>query len=324
MTAHRSAAPPGPAPRAALPDAVRKRFPIFEHTVYVNSCSQGALSDAVRDAYAAYLRDWDERGAPWNYWLEKTEEARLAFAGLIGAERDEIAVTTSLSAGVSALASALRFDTGRPKVVVTDFEFPTVGQIWHAQELRGAEIVHVAPEEDGTIPLERFEAAIDERTALVSVTHVCYRTGSRLDVGGVVRLAHERGALALVDAYQSAGAIPIDVRALGADFLAAGTVKYLLGSAGLGFLFCRRGLAERLLPTQTGWFADEDVFAMDIYDYSPARTARRFEAGTPPIPNIYAGVAGIGLVCEAGITAIEEHVRGLTASLIEGVGDLGG
>jgi selenocysteine lyase/cysteine desulfurase len=308
----------------ALPARVRHRFPILERLVYVNSCSQGALSDSVRASYEDYLRDWDEQGAPWEYWVERAEAARAGFAGLIGADADEVAVTTSLSAGVSALFSGLRFEGDRTTIVVSDFEFPTVGQIAHAQELRGRRVVHVPEGADTTIPLEHFDAAIDERTALVAVTHVCYRNGSRVDLEGVIRLAHERGALVLVDAYQAAGAIPLDVRALDADFLAAGTVKYLLGSAGLGFLYCRSDLIERIRPTSTGWFADEDIFRMDIHDYSPSPTARRFEHGTPPIPNIYAGLAGLELVQEIGIAETEEHVRGLTALLIDGVDELGG
>jgi selenocysteine lyase/cysteine desulfurase len=303
---------------------VRHRFPILERLVYVNSCSQGALSDSVRESYEEYLRDWDEQGAPWEYWVERAEAARAAFAGLVGADADEVAVTTSLSAGVSALFSGLRFEGERTAIVVSDFEFPTVGQIAHAQELRGRQVVHVPEAADTTIPLEHFDAAIDERTALVAVTHVCYRNGSRVDVEGVIRLAHERGALVLVDAYQAAGAIPLDVRALDADFLAAGTVKYLLGSAGLAFLYCRRDLIERIRPTSTGWFADEDIFRMDIHDYSPSPTARRFEFGTPPIPSIYAGLAGLELAQEIGIADTEKHVRELTAQLMDGVEDLGG
>ena len=310
--------------RAALPDRVRHRFPILERQVYVNSCSQGALSDAVRQAYADYLRDWEEKGAPWEYWVERAETARASFAGLVNAHPDEVAVTTSLSAGVSAVMSGLRFEGGRTKIVVSDFEFPTVGQISHAQELRGRRVVHVPEAGDATIPLERFDEAIDEETALVAVAYICYRNGARADLEGVVRLAHERGALVLVDAYQAAGAIPIDVKRLGVDFLAAGTVKYLLASAGLGFLYCRADLVERILPTQTGWFADEDIFRMDIRDYSPSRTARRFEAGTPPVPNIYAGIAGIELMKEIGVAETEEHVRGLNELLIAGVDELGG
>jgi selenocysteine lyase/cysteine desulfurase len=306
----------------SLPQRCRHRFPVFERLVYVNSCSQGALSDAVRAAYEDYLDGWDERGAPWDYWVERGEAARATFARLVNGDPDEVAVTTSLSAGVSALASAVDFRE-RPRVVISDFEFPTIGQIWHAQELRGAKVVHV-PADGAQIPVERFEQAIDERTAVVSITAVCYRNGARLDVEEIARIAHERGALVVLDAYQAIGTYPLDVRALGVDVLAAGVLKYLLGSAGLGFMWCRRGLAQSLLPTQTGWFADEDIFRMDIRDYSPSPTARRFQQGTPPIPSIYGGIAGMELMEEIGIAETRTHVNGLNEGLIAGVDELGG
>ena len=306
---------------ATLAERCRHRFPIFEHQIYINSCSQGALSDSVRAAYQQYLADWDEKGAPWEYWVERQEAARAAFAGLVNAGPDEIAVTTSLSAGVSALASGLRF-TRRSKVVLTDWEFPTIGQIWHAQEARGARVSHVPAADDGTIPLEHFERAIDDDTLIVSITHVCYRNGAMLDVPAVVELAHERGALVLLDAFQAIGSLPVDVAGLGVDFLGAGVLKYLLGSAGLGFFYCRRDLVERVWPTQTGWFADENIFAMDHTDYSPARTAARFQSGTPPVPSIYAGIAGIELMQEIGIAATRDHVQTLNAHLLEGLDEL--
>ena len=157
-----------------LPDRLRSRFPIFERKTYVNSCSQGALSDAVRAAYGAYLADRDDEGSPWERWVEKEAVARASFADLVGARGSpEVALTTSVSAGVSALASALRFDRGRDAVVVSDHEFPTIGQIWHAQERRGARVVHVPEAPDHTIPLAHFEAAVDDRTALVAITSVC-------------------------------------------------------------------------------------------------------------------------------------------------------
>jgi selenocysteine lyase/cysteine desulfurase len=302
---------------------IRARFPIFEHTTYANSCSQGALSADVREAYEDYLAGWDERGSEWEHWVERAETARAAFARLVGAAPEEVAVTTSVSQGVSGLVSALPLERGRNRIVISEFEFPTVGQISHAQELRGAEVVHVRPESDGRIPLERFAEAIDDRTALVCCTAISYRTGYRLDVVEVARLAHERGALCLADSYQAAGAIPLDVGALEVDLLTAGTVKYLLASAGLAFMYVRRELHERLLPTQTGWFADEDIFKMDISDYSPASTARRFDAGTPPVPNIFAGLAGLHIVERAGVDAIEAHVRRLVDRLLAGLDELG-
>jgi selenocysteine lyase/cysteine desulfurase len=304
-----------PVTAARLPESCRHRFPIFEQRVYINSCSQGALSDAVRDSYEQYLADWDEYGAPWEYWVERQEAARAAFAGLVNAEPDEVAVTTSLSAGVSALASGLRF-ARRSKVVLTDWEFPTIGQIWHAQEARGARVVHGST-------LDELDRLIDDDTLLVAVTHVSYRSGAMTDVPKIVELAHERGALVLLDAFQSIGSLPVDVKELGVDFLGAGVLKYLLGSAGLGFFYCRRELVERVWPTQTGWFADENIFAMDHTDYSPAHTAARFQSGTPPVPAIYAGIAGIELMQEIGIAATREHVNKLNDHFAAGVDDLG-
>ena len=237
---------------------------------------------------------------------------------------DEVAVTTSVSQGVSGVVSALPLEQGeRRRIVITEFEFPTVGQIAHAQELRGAEVVHVRPGDDGTIPLERFEEAIDERTALVCCTVDLLPDRGSPGRGEIARIAHDRGALVFADAYQAAGSIPLDARALGVDFLAAGTVKYLLASAGLGFLYCRGQLAESLLPTQTGWFADEDIFRMDISDYSPHASARRFDAGTPPVPSIYAGSAGMAIV-EAGRRGGDRGARPHSQpELLTGLDELG-
>ena len=168
-----------------------------------------------------------------------------------------------------------------------------------------------------------FAEAIDERTALVCCTTLSYRSGHRHDVAAIAEAAHAKGALVLADSYQACGAVELDVESLGADVVTGGTVKYLLGTAGLGFMWVRREVCETLLPTQTGWFADEDIFAMSIADYSPHRSARRFDSGTPPVPALYAGVAGISLVEEAGVPAIEAHVRGLVDRLLDGLDDLG-
>ena len=303
--------------------SARGDFPIFEHTVYANSCSQGALSLRVRAAAEEWLAGWDENGAEWEFWVERNEAARSGFAGLIHAPTDEVAVTTSVSQGVSALVSALRFDGERNRIVISDFEFPTVGQIAHAQALRGAEIVRVMPEADGTIPPERFAEAVDERTALVCCTAVSFRTGHRHDVAAIAGIAHANGALVLADSYQAVGALEIDVRALGADIVTGGTVKYLLGSAGLAFMWVRGALLTTLIPTQTGWFADEDIFAMSIADYSPHATARRFDSGTPPVPSLYPGTAGMELIAEVGVAAIEAHIRGLVDRLLTGLDELG-
>jgi selenocysteine lyase/cysteine desulfurase len=303
--------------------AIRAEFPIFEHTTYANSCSQGALSNRVRAAAEEWLEGWDANGAEWDFWVERNEAARSAFASLVHADPDDVAVTTSVSQGVSALVSALDLSGERNRIVISEYEFPTVGQIAHAQELRGAQVVHVRPEADGRIPLERFAEAIDERTALVCCTAVSFRSGHRNDVSAIAELGHAQGAIVLADSYQAVGALELDVRTLGADIVTGGTVKYLLGSAGLGFMWVRGSLLASLLPTQTGWFADEDIFAMSIADYSPHASARRFDSGTPPVPSLYPGVAGMALIAEAGVPQIEAHIRSLVDRLLAGLDELG-
>ncbi|MDH4176908.1 MAG: aminotransferase class V-fold PLP-dependent enzyme [Thermoleophilia bacterium] len=303
--------------------AIRGEFPVFETTTYLNSCSQGALARRVRAAVETWLDGWDANGAEWEFWVERNEQARTAFARLLHASPDEVAVTTSVSQGVSALVSALDFSGERNRIVISEYEFPTVGQIAHAQELRGAEVVHVLPGGDGSIPAEGFAEAIDERTALVCCTAVSYRTGHRNDVAAIADVAHRHGAVVLADSYQAIGAIELDVRTLGADVVTGGTVKYLLGTAGLAFMWVRGSLLQTLLPTQTGWFADEDIFAMSIADYSPHASARRFDAGTPPVPSLYPSVAGISIVEEAGVPAIEAYVAELNGAMIDGLAEIG-
>src|ERR1700719_5329943 len=198
--------------------ALRKEFPVLERKTYLNSGSYGALANEVKAAVETYLEDRLLRGANWDAWIAKLESVRALTATLLHAGPDEIAVTASVSAGLNALASALDFSGARNKVVVSDFEFPTNAQIWHAQEPRGAQVVHVARAADGYIPLEMFERAIDERTQLVAITHVCFLNGAKLDIAGVVRLARAKGTRVLLDCYQSVGSVDLDVRALDVDF----------------------------------------------------------------------------------------------------------
>ncbi|MBK8046495.1 MAG: aminotransferase class V-fold PLP-dependent enzyme [Anaerolineales bacterium] len=258
--------------------------------------------------------DWETLGSPWELWVAKLEQARAKFAALINAHPDEIAVVTSVSQAVSVLASAFDWQGKRNQIVVDDFSFPAVAQVWHAQAPQGARILH-APAADHIIPLEHYAHRIDDRTALVSAAHVCYRNGVKQDAAAIARLAHAQGAWMLLDAYQSLGTVPIDVKELDVDFLVGGALKYLLGSSGLAWLYVRRELIEQLTPTSGGWFTQANIFAMDIHHHMPSPTARRFEAGTPPVPNLYAGIAGLHIVEEVGMAAIAEQVQTLTSSI---------
>lgn len=304
-------------PGNAVPDwaRIRSRFPILENKTYLNSCSYGAMSDDVKNALYRYIRDREERGTDWDYWVERNESVRHAVANFLGAKPDEIAITTSASASINSLASAMDFTGPRKKVVISDFEFPTNAQIWYAQEPRGAEIVRV-PERDGYIPAEDFASAIDEDTLLVAVTHVCFRNGARLDIPAIADIARDKGALMMVDGFQGLGTFEFDVGNSSVDFVVGGMLKYLLGTAGLAFLYVRDELIEKLVPTVTGWFAQSDIFAMDNTGYDPSPTARRFETGTPPVPNSYAAEAGLKIIDEVGLPAIEFRIREITAAII--------
>lgn len=285
-------------------------FPVLERKTYLNSCSYGALAVHVREAFRQYLDARDEKGSDWDWWVMQNESVRRAMAAFLGATPDEIAITTSASAGINALASALDFDGSRDTVVMSDFEFPTNGQIWQAQRARGARVVRVLARE-GYITTESFAQAIDERTRLVAITNVCFRNGARLDVAAIAELARQAGAMILVDGYQSLGSLQFDVKDVGIDFLVGGNLKYLLGTAGIGFFYVRRDLVESLQPTVTGWFAQENIGAMDHTRHHPARNARRFESGTPPVPATYAAEAGIRILQDIGMANVERRIVAL-------------
>ncbi|HJZ73303.1 MAG TPA: aminotransferase class V-fold PLP-dependent enzyme [Vicinamibacterales bacterium] len=297
------------------PDEFRSRFPILERRVYVNSCSQGALSIDVEQGVRSYLESWHDEGSPWERWVDQVERLRARFAASIGADTDEVAVMPSASAGINAIASALDFGGARSHVVVGEFEFPTMAQVWLAQARRGAVIRRASapPTAPDTLPLASYDAVIDERTLIVPATHVCFRNGHKTDIAGLVRLAHGRGAYVLLDDYQRTGSGPIDVHALNVDFMVTGCLKYLIAAAGIGFLYVRRDLVERFEPTVTGWFGRVNPFAFRIDALDWPSSANRFESGTPPVANAYAALAALDLLDRIGYDAIGRQVDRLTA-----------
>jgi selenocysteine lyase/cysteine desulfurase len=300
---------------------LRSHFRIFQRKIYLNSCSQGALSDAVQAGMEDYIASWHEQGSPWDLWVERYEAARTAFAQFINAGPDEVAIVTSASAGINSIASALNFRE-RKKVVMGEFEFPTMGHVWLAQRARGAE-VHFVSAEGNRIPAANYESMIDRNTLIVPLTHVCFKNGFRSEVSAITQIAHRSGALVMLDDYQDCGTRPVDVKAMGLDFYVTGTLKYLLGPPGLAFMYVRKEIVSSLVPTVTGWFAQTNPFAFDPQHIDLSPTARRFESGSPPVPNVYAAVPGFQLLQRIGMENVADHIKKLTQSLLSCALDLG-
>jgi selenocysteine lyase/cysteine desulfurase len=245
---------------------------------------------------------------------------REVFARFINARPDEVAIVTSASAGLNPIANALQFD-GRNKVVLSEYEFPTMGQIWLAQRPRGAEVQFL----DGvnnTVPTECYERAIDRKTRIVPVSQISFVNGFRPDVAAITEIAHAQGALVFLDGYQDCGTRPVDVKALDVDFYVTGTLKYLLGPPGLGFLYVRPELIQTLAPTITSWMAQRDPFRFDTKCLDPSPDARRFEGGSPPIPNIYLARPAIDLLAGIGMDNVAAQIERLTGAFLKGVRDL--
>ncbi len=302
----------------------RDQFTVFNNVTYMNTCSQGALADRVRASFDTYLQTLELKGSAWGDWAGHQENVRALLAKVFNVSPAEMAVTTSASAAVSSLASSFDYTQKRNKIVTTENEFPTIGQIWHAQERRGAKVVHVPSKADLTVDVAALIDAIDDETLIVSVTMVCFRNGTMTELEPIIEAAHKKGALVLVDAYQGTGAVPIDLSILKTDFLVSGVLKYMLGAPGVGFMFARESTTKHLVPITTGWFAARDIFAMDIHAYDPAADARRFESGTPAIPALYPAAAGLEILLEVGVTNIYDYVAPLHDALREGIEAMGG
>ena len=278
--------------------------------IYLNSCSQGPLSDAVRSGFDEYLASWDAHGSPWDIWIERYETARKTFAEFLGARPDEVAILPSASAGINSIASALTFQE-RKRVVLGSFDFPTMGHVWLSQQARGAEVKFVEAIGD-RLPGEYYERIIDDDTLIVPVAGLCFMNGWRAEVKKIVAYAHAQGALVMLDDYQDCGTRPVDVKALDVDIYVTGTLKYLLGPPGLAMMYVRPELTKALLPTISGWFAQSNPFLFDVRKLDPSPTARRFEAGTPAIPNLYAAEQGVRLLQSIGLEQVADHIGGLT------------
>ena len=298
-------------------DAWRRRIPLLASCIPLNNCSQGPQTDLTRAAADRYLESWNRTGMDWDAWMEEVRLAKVAFAALIGATPDEIAVFSSVSEATSAVASALDFTGQKQRVVASEMEFPTSGHVWLAQERRGAKVSWAAMR-DGMIDLAEYDEHITDYTALVTVCSGYYVNGFIQDVGAIVKRAHSAGALVFTDAYQALGAMPVNVKESGVEFLASGNLKYLMGVPGIAFLYVRPELADTLHPTMTGWFGRSNPFAFDVKHLDWATGASRFDAGTPPIMNAYIARAGMEMISSVGVDRIREWHQVLSQRLRDG------
>ena len=296
----------------------RSEFPIFQGGIYLNTCSLGALGERTRRRVTEFLDVWQRRGASawYDVWWGALAELRGRYARVVNAGPAEIALAPSISVALSAVAEALDY-ARRPRVVVTSLDFPTVAYQWLAKRPRGVELVVVESPDRVSVPVEAIARAVDERTALVATSHVYFTSGAIQDIAAVAEAAHRRGALVLVDAYQSVGQLPVDVKATGVDFLTAGGLKWLLGGPGIVFLYAREEQARRLAPQIAGWFGHKNQFAFDPHSLELHDDARRFELGTPSLAAVYAQLGGLDYIEEIGVPAIRRVTAGLTEDLIE-------
>jgi selenocysteine lyase/cysteine desulfurase len=299
-------------------DTWRKQFPILERGPYLSNCSQSPQSLRVRAAIDDYLDSWNERGMSWEEWIEGADASKAEFAKLVNADPSEAAMLTSVSQVTSAIAGSLDYSGKRNKVVVTEGEFPTVVHVWKAHERLGFDLEFV-PIVDGEIPLEAYEAIIDERTLITSIPQVYYQNGFKQDIGAICEIAHRKGSLLYVDAYQCLGTEPVDVKALDIDILSTGNLKYLLALPGSAYVYLKKELFSIFKPMATGWFAQEHPFAFDIVNFQYAGEGRRLESGTPSIITAYAAKAGMEIINEVGVDNVKEWVDELSRYTIQEV-----
>lgn len=302
-------------------EAYRAEFPVVGQKSYLISASLGPVSGRAKTELAEYVKAWAEMGAPEPVWFEavfpKMRQVKGLFADLVGADPDELAITTNVSLALSSILSCMDLSGERNRIVTTELDFPTDHHVWRAQERLGAEVVVLESPDGLTVPLESFAEAIDERTALVCVNRVLYRSSALLDAKEVCRLASEAGAWSVIDDFHGAGIIPIDVHDVGCDFYTTGVLKWLCGGPGLTFLYARRDLIPSLEPTVTGWWGQADPFGFSLeLDRHP--TARRLETGTHPAPVAFIAHGGLDIISEVGPAAIRERQGELTDELIEG------
>lgn len=304
---------------AIRPELARYRedYPILADTLYMNSNSMGAMPRQAAAALQQYAADWAREGVEaWDIWLDVVRDTADSAARFLGAPAGQTILNQNVAYFQAAVASCLDF-RARPKVVVEALQFPNVLYVWEAHRDLGAELVLVPSDDGMTVPTERILESIDERTAIVPVSHGIYVSGALQDIAAITRRAHEVGALVMIDVYQTAGAVPIDVAAWDADIVVGGSHKWLCGGPGTAFMWMKPELRARLKPRLTGWMAHAAPFAFEAPPIRYAEDHRRFLAGTPSIPAYYAAKAAYENLHAIGLPTIRQHNLALSQRIID-------
>jgi len=297
----------------------RKEFPILEKTTYLISHSLGAMPRRTAELLQEFAETWASRGIrAWKEgWWEMPVTTGNLIGSIIGAGPGEIVMHQNVSICQSIVTSCFDWNGSRNKLITDGLNFPTNDYIYYGLERQGAQIRRVVSTDSVTLPTERVLDAIDEQTQLVSVSHVAFRSSFVQDLAAITHRAHEMGALVIADLYQSAGVLPIDVGALGVDFATGGSVKWLCGGPGAGYLYVRPDLRPRLRPAATGWMAHRHPFDFESGPIDFADDAFRFLNGTPNIPALYSARSGYEIVNHVGVDAIRAKSLRQTQRLID-------
>lgn len=296
---------------------VRESFPVVKNYVYFNHAAHSPASKVVAEAIQKYIDSWEKEGTGKDVMAEKS------FAKLIGAKDVEIARMPNTSEGLNIVANMLHYRKDS-NVVINDMEYPSNVYPWLMQRSRGVKVRYVH-NVDGKLLLEDVEKMVDDKTVAVAVSHVQWEKGFRCDLRGLSEIAHKHGAMLVVDAIQSAGALQIDVKREGIDFLACGCYKWLLGPSGAGFLYVRRDLINEFYPPFVGWVSVKmkSSQSFDLFRIALHKTARKFQAGSLSSLSFVGAEAALNLILRTGVERIEKRVLTLTSRLIEGLEDVG-
>jgi len=283
----------------------RSHFPILETSCYMISNSLGAMPREAESELMHYTHQWQTEGVEaWHSWFPLVDTVSGLFGKIIGAEAEDVTLVHNLTIASALIASCLNFSGKRNKVVFTELHFPTISYLWHGWQKYGAK-VHLVKSDDGiTVDAQKIIDAIDEETLIVPISHVYFRSGALQDIKSIIEKAHSVGALVMVDSYQAAGVVPIDVKALNVDILASGVLKWLCGGPGAAFMYVRHDLHEKFRPAIRGWLGDKEPFEFTMPDITYAEGMHRFLTSSIQVPCLYTAVPALKMIGEIGIDAI--------------------